>query len=89
MFKKVLTASLTLILFVAFLAAPGLNSAEKRVSKFDPISFLKKPFAFVSTFLPIFGISFDTNSTKTNPETSTGKVKPTADASGARPSGGD
>lgn len=89
MFKRTLIAITTLVIFVALLATPGLNSAEKRVSKSDPFSFLKKPVTFISSFLPIFGITIDSNSTKSTPSNSNGKVKPTGDSTASRPSGGD
>lgn len=88
--SKVLISSLSVILLLLLVAAPGLNSAEKRISKFDPLTVLKKPVNFITSFLPIFGFSFDTGtSTKSTPNNSNGKVKPTFDSTASRPSGGD
>lgn len=89
MFKKGFIAISALLIFVTLLATPGLNSAEKRVSKSDPLSFLKKPVTLISSFLPIFGTYIDSNTKNSSPSRSNGKIKPTTDSSGARPSGGD
>lgn len=79
-----------LVLFIGLLATPALNSAEKRVSKLDASTLLKKPVALLSSFLPIFGSIFDTNDTvKNTPNASKGKIKPTMDSLPGRPSGGD
>ncbi len=87
---KILTTSLSVLLLLFLIAVPGLNSAEKKVSKVDPISLLKKPVNFITSFLPIFGFTFDNGtSAKTTPNNSTGKVKPTTDSTCSRPSGGD
>lgn len=88
--KKGFVSLGVLVLFVALLAAPSLNSAEKRISKFDPSTLLKKPVVLLSSFLPIFGSIFDTNDTvKNTPNSSKGKIKPTTDSLPGRPSGGD
>lgn len=87
---RALISSMVVVFFLFLMAAPGLNSAEKRVSKFDPMTFLKKPITFITSFLPIFGFSFDSGTaTKTTPHNSAGKVKPTTDMTASRPSGGD
>lgn len=86
---KGLIGGSVLVIFLFFLFAPGLNSAEKKVSKSDPFSFLKKPVSFLTSFLPIFGPSLTAGTAKTTPNTSTGKVKPTGDSTAWRPSGGD
>jgi len=90
MTKKGFVSLGILFLFICLVAAPGLNSAEKRLSKFDPASFLKKPVTLLGQFLPIFGSIFDTNDTvKNTPNSSKGKIKPTGDIPAGRPSGGD
>ena len=86
---KGLISGSVLVIFFFFLFAPGLNSAEKKVSKSDPFSFLRKPVAFFTSFLPIFGSSLTAGTAKTTPNNSTGKVKPTGDSTALRPSGGD
>jgi len=86
---KGLIGGSVLVVFLFFLFAPGLNSAEKKVSKSDPFSFLQKPVAFLTSFLPIFGPSLTAGTTKTTPSNSSGKVKPTGDSTAWRPSGGD
>lgn len=88
--KKGFVSLGVLVLFIGLLAAPSLNSAEKRVNKFDPSTLLKKPVALLSSFLPIFGSIYDTNETvKNTPNASKGKIKPTGDVLVGRPIGDD
>ena len=86
---KALISSSVLVIFLFFLLVPGLNSAEKKVSKSDPFSFLMKPVSFLTSFLPIFGPYLNAGTAKTTPNNSRGKVKPTGDSTASRPSGGD
>lgn len=83
-------ALLALIGFIGMLA-PGLSSAEKKASKFDFRSFIRKPAVWVSSvwswIAPVFDLG--NGAVAKSPDNSTLKARPTGGLPAPRTGGGD
>lgn len=86
-------AALFTLLGFFLLSVPGLSSAPKKSSKFDFGVLIKKPVAWISSFMSMFIPVFDTGSADTsdaiNQDDSSGKIKALGDSLSVRPSKSD
>jgi hypothetical protein len=95
MHKKTLSKAIAILALVGFigLLAPGLSSAEKRGSKFDFRSIVRKPAVWISSvwswIAPVFDLGNATVSKSPLPNNSTLKARPTGGLSAPRPGKGD
>jgi hypothetical protein len=93
--NKTLSKTIAILALVGFigLLAPGLSSAEKRGSKFDFRSIVRKPAVWISSvwnwITPIFDLGNSTVSKSPLPNNSTLKARPTGDLPSPRPSRAD
>jgi hypothetical protein len=86
-------AALFTLLGFFLLSVPGLSSAPKKSSKFDFGVLIKKPVAWISSFVSIFTPAFDTGSPDTSntvdQDNTSGKIKALGDSLSLRPSKSD
>ncbi len=86
-------AALFTLLGFFLLSVPGLSSAPKKTSRFDFRVLIKKPVAWISSFVSMFTPVFDTGSPDTpntiNQDNSSGKIKALGDSLSVRPSKSD
>jgi len=93
--NKTLSKTIAILALVGFigLLAPGLSSAEKRGSKFDFRSIVRKPAVWISSvwnwITPLFEQGDSTVSKSPLPNNSTLKARPTGGLPAPRPGGGD
>ena len=95
MHKKTIGKAMALLALIGFigLLAPGLSSAEKKASRFDFRSFIRKPAAWISSvwswIAPVSGPEDAVISKSPVPNNSTLKARPTGDLPCPRPSKSD
>jgi len=95
MHNRTLSKTLAVLALVGFigLLAPGLSSAEKKSTRFDFRSVIRKPAAWVSSvwnwIVPIFDLGNSTVSKSPLPTTSPLKARPTGGLPAPRPGRGD
>ena len=86
-------AALFTLLGFFLLSVPGLSSAPKKTSRFDFRVLIKKPVAWISSFVSMFTPVFDTGNSDTsntiNQDNSSGKIKALGDSLSVRPSKSD
>lgn len=95
MHKKPFSKAIALLALVGFIClfAPGLSSAEKKASRFDFRSIIRKPAVWVSSLwnwiAPVFDGGNVTVSKNPTPSNSPLKARPTGDLPSPRPSKSD
>jgi len=84
------------VICLAFITVlvPGLNSAEKKIQKFEGKPLLMKPLLLLYSIFPFFNSIFDIGNdeiplNKVSSGNSTGKVRITGGIPQPKPSGGD
>ncbi len=95
MHKKTIGKAVAILALIGFmgLLAPGLSSAEKKASRFDYRSIIRKPAIWVSSvwswIAPIFDFGDTAVAKSPLPNNSTLKARPTGDLPSPRPSKSD
>jgi hypothetical protein len=93
--KKTIRKTFALLALIGFigLLAPGLSSAEKKASRFDFRSFIRKPASWITSIwswiAPVTGPEDAAVSKAPLPNNSTLKARPTGDLPCPRPSKSD
>jgi hypothetical protein len=95
MHKKTISKMVAILALIGFmgLLAPGLSSAEKKASRFDYRSIIRKPAVWISSvwswIAPVFDFGDTAVAKSPLPSNSTFKARPTGDLPSPRPSKSD
>jgi hypothetical protein len=95
MHKKTISKTIAILALIGFigLLAPGLSSAEKKASRFDFRSIIRKPAVWISSvwswIAPVFDLGNPAVAKSPLPTNSTLKARPTGGLPAPRPGRGD